>query len=914
MKKNTFIHGIFTMCTAGLFALLFSAGCSGLSADILRGGTDTETGGTQTAGKTVSVSFDCTDGVRMVLPSPALTGYTYTVTGTVSGGSAEPLLTGKTYAEVTASGAVTVDPGSWTFTVTAYSKSSQVLAGSVTADLTSGAETLPVTLYAVTGGTGSVSVTLNYPHGKGVTKVTAALYDSPVEAGSGAGQTITTGTDTDSVTFTEANVPSATAKFVRFFLYDGQGACLGLYTDSVYVVAGLASTATDTLSDINMFGVTVNILKDGSAWVGSGKVITLKKDSLSYDLTNASGSNATTGSVPYGTYEVYADGTDTGGTLTAETDGSAQADVDYYTVTLQTITGYTITAQSGSESPVLRGGSYSFTITLSEGYTDSTVSVTANGSTLTSAADGVYTVSGITAAQTVAVTGNVYAVTLDNQSATTAGTGEIYEKYGDGFYLESGCTTEMSGTANGITVPVKSGYAFGGYYTATGGSGTQYVGAAGKLTENADTELFTAAGTLYAKWTLNDVTSLTASTGDSEVTLSWTNPDAADFSKAVVTWTTTADTGTQLGTKDVSGTGGAAGTYTVTGLTNGTSYTFTVKAFDTSNNASSGMTVTQYPMYGMTETPITLAAGTDGTAGTGGTYVEFGDWPQTIKASGVTIVDETNTASNGYYVGSDGYYYAKVSAAPCESDYTFSDETTITSCSTYYFKVEPIKWRVLDASDTSKELVVAESILTNVCYYGTPSNRSLNSSTIYANNYKYSNIRVYLNGTKNQFVTDGGTATTYDVDWSDKGFLQTAFTSTARAKIQTTTVDNSADSTSCDGTDGTSSTYVCDDTNDKIFLLSEAEAVNTSYGYASSSTYDSVRRKKVCDYARATGAYMYTSSGDYQYCGWWWLRSPYYFDSCYGVRGGSCYGNANGIGGVCTADVGVAPALLLLLE
>jgi len=618
MKKNTFIHGIYTLCTAGLIALLFSAGCSGLSADILRGGTDTETGGTQTAGKTVSVSFDCTDGARMVFPSPALTDYTYTVTGTVSGGSAETLLTGKTYAEVTASGAVTVDPGSWTFTVAAYSGNSEVLAGSVTADLTSGAETLPVTLYAVTGGTGSVSVTLNYPAGKGVTKVTAALYDSPVEADREAGQTITTGTDTDSVTFMAANVPSATAKFVRFFLYDAQKVCLGSYTDSVYVVAGLTSTAAETLSDINMFGVTVNIRKDGSAWVGSGKVITLKKDSLSYDLTNASGSNAATGSVPYGTYEVYADGTDTGGTLTAETDGSAQADVDYYTVTLPTVTGCTIAAKSGSESPVLSGRSYSFTVTLSTGYTDSPVSVTANGITPT-VDTSVYIIKNITAAQTVAVsgvTGNVYAVTLDNQSATTAGTGTIYEKYGAGFYLESDCTNKMSTSANGITVPVKSGYTFGGYYTATGGSGTQYVGAAGKLTADEGTEPFTAAGTLYSKWIWNsEITSLTASTGDGEATLSWTTPGDSGFASIVVSWTPVTGTGSTTVTGVTAG--GTASTE-ITGLANGTSYTFTVKAVDTAGNESSGVSLTrnifkpaQPPVQGEATLPTITAAITD---------------------------------------------------------------------------------------------------------------------------------------------------------------------------------------------------------------------------------------------------------------------------------------------------------------
>ncbi|MCK9171785.1 MAG: fibronectin type III domain-containing protein, partial [Treponema sp.] len=409
----------------------------------------------------------------------------------------------------------------------------------------------------------------------------------------------------------------------------------------------------------------------------------------------------------------------------------------------------------------------------------------------------------------------------------------------------------------------------------------------------------------------DNVTSFAAATGDGQIKLSWTNPSDSDFSKAVVTWTTTADTSTQVGTEDVSGTAGAAGTYTVTGLTNGTSYTFTVKAFDTSNNASSGVTVTQYPMYGLTETPVTLAAGTDGTAGTSGTYVKFGDWPQTIKAGSVTV--STNTASNGYYYGSDGYYYANVSAAPYGT-YTFSDGTAVTGDSTYYFKVEPIKWRVLSGAGTSNALVAAESILTNIRYYGTINRRKLDSTTIYANNYKYSNIRAYLNGTANQYVTDGGTATSYDIDWTDKGFLQTAFTSTARAKIQTTTVDNSLEQMSYDGTDGTSSTYVCDDTNDKVFLLSEAEAVNTTYYAVYSAVGSSSKRmKKVCDYARATGAKMTTDQGYDQYCGWWWLRSPL-FCGDYSARVVQNSGNAGYNEDVDSTYDGVAPALLLSFQ
>ena len=99
-----------------------------------------------------------------------------------------------------------------------------------------------------------------------------------------------------------------------------------------------------------------------------------------------------------------------------------------------------------------------------------------------------------------------FAITLNNQSATTPGTTTIYEKYNTGYYTNNTATTQMTTSANGITVPQRTGYTFGGYYTATNGGGTQYIDANGKLTSSASTTNFSAAGTLYAKWTPNKYT------------------------------------------------------------------------------------------------------------------------------------------------------------------------------------------------------------------------------------------------------------------------------------------------------------------------------------------------------------------------------------------------------------------------
>ncbi len=295
--------------------------------------------------------------------------------------------------------------------------------------------------------------------------------------------------------------------------------------------------------------------------------------------------------------------------------------------------------------------------------------------------------------------------------------------------------------------------------------------------------------------------------------------------------------------------------------------------------------------------------------------VKFGDFPQTIAEDGITYSE--STVYNGWYLGSDGQFYEKVQEHGYSTYYKYSNGVSVakfnnTSPNYLYFKVEPIEWRVLtsDYNSTGQKLFLAEKILTaNVPYYGSISSRTLNDTTIYANNYKYSNIRAYLNGTKNQYVTDGGTSNTYTVDWSEKGFLQKAFTTSAQVLIETTSVDNSAASTNPDGNstlwNSGENTYACADTSDKIFLLSEQEVTTSAYGFAEYNSYGegNSRIRETTDYAKANSAYQSTTSG---YGGYWWFRSPTSNNSSWARHvsstGGNSYDHVNGCRkGVCPA-------------
>lgn len=96
-------------------------------------------------------------------------------------------------------------------------------------------------------------------------------------------------------------------------------------------------------------------------------------------------------------------------------DGASEPEPETYEVTLTEGTGYTIAVAEGSVSPVTEGGSFSFNVTVNDGYQGTPV-VKANGTELT-AVNGVYTIENITADQTVTVEGitaipNTYTVTL----------------------------------------------------------------------------------------------------------------------------------------------------------------------------------------------------------------------------------------------------------------------------------------------------------------------------------------------------------------------------------------------------------------------------------------------------------------------------------------------------------------------
>ena len=253
----------------------------------------------------------------------------------------------------------------------------------------------------------------------------------------------------------------------------------------------------------------------------------------------------------------------------------------------------------------------------------------------------------------------------------------------------------------------------------------------------------------------------------------------------------------------------------------------------------------------------------------------FGSYPQTHVTDSATLsalnAKTLNWVSYGYYSGtgstgsmtqSDYMKYADVThggskyravkftsyrpCRTCDTSSTEQDSNGYYTNTVYWFKYEPLRWRVLDPSSG---LVMCEDIIDSQAYsntiYGSNPYYNNPACTVYANDYATSSMRTWLND----------------------NFYNTAFTSTEQSDVKTTALDNSA-------WPGYSQ-YNSASTNDKLFLLSYSESTNTAYGFSSSTGSSATRYAQGSDYAKCQGLYVNNSPGsDYDKNSVWFLRSP----------------------------------------
>lgn len=205
-----------------------------------------------------------------------------------------------------------------------------------------------------------------------------------------------------------------------------------------------------------------------------------------------------------------------------------------------------------------------------------------------------------------------------------------------------------------------------------------------------------------------------------------------------------------------------------------------------------------------------------------GKTLTYGLYPQT-NVNDSTLVSALNglttPQSNGWYLYDD-VYYAKVSANPYQGAGTFDNGGAIVSGTTYWFKCEPITWNVL--SSGGEYLVLSSVLLDAHRFHSSTADWKNGDETIHANNYKYSEIR----------------------NWLNDDFYDCAF-ALGSSNIQLTTLE--------------------DGIQDKAFLLKTSDYTDSSYGFASKTD----RNCKTTDWARARGAYCASD----QYDGCYWTRT-----------------------------------------
>lgn len=256
-------------------------------------------------------------------------------------------------------------------------------------------------------------------------------------------------------------------------------------------------------------------------------------------------------------------------------------------------------------------------------------------------------------------------------------------------------------------------------------------------------------------------------------------------------------------------------------------------------------------------------------------YIYFGYYPQT-KVEDNKIIDKLNKKSGSlpdssnlynwkdcnYYIQSNVesfmYYididlnsdglndYRGIFFTKYRPEYTENESSSSNSVqydngyftnTVYWFKYEPIKWRIREEHD-GKALLASDLIIDSSDFYPTSEEDKFehNGGVGYANNYELSNVRKWLNN----------------------DFYNLAFNNQEKSIIVDELVDNSVDKT-----DRNAEKYTCNNTTDHIFLLSFYESMN--------ETNDS-RLAKGTDYAKAQGLLC-----DDNVYGYYRLRSP---DSC----------------------------------
>ncbi len=252
-----------------------------------------------------------------------------------------------------------------------------------------------------------------------------------------------------------------------------------------------------------------------------------------------------------------------------------------------------------------------------------------------------------------------------------------------------------------------------------------------------------------------------------------------------------------------------------------------------------------------------------------GDIIQFGSYPQTEVNETTSLKNAADAAtwnSYFYYIGNGSYdgcmtasdymkyadfvsggvryravkftkYRPKLTNYISKEEDSYQDDNGYFTNTTYYFKYEPLEWRVLDPS---AGLILCETVIDSQAFQNVVRFESdgwnfyIGVSSTYANNYAESSIRTWLNN----------------------DFYNTAFNTAQKGKIEPITVNN-------DAYRDVYSQFNAAPTTDPIFLLSHSEAQSSKYGFL----VHTERKSKSTDYAKCQGCRVNAGFSG------WWLRN-----------------------------------------
>ena len=189
----------------------------------------------------------------------------------------------------------------------------------------------------------------------------------------------------------------------------------------------------------------------------------------------------------------------------------------------------------------------------------------------------------------------------------------------------------------------------------------------------------------------------------------------------------------------------------------------------------------------------------------------------------------------------------------------------------YWFKYEPIKWRILTTSGNSAYIM---------------SDIALDSFSIQPNRKSENRDGLFADYNNSTGVPDGTYANNWEYcflrGWLNETFYNEVFNNLQKEIIKTMKLDNSARSSNPNeypkyygyGENAGKNKFAdqCKDTDDKIFLLSLRDITTTAYGFNKDVlAKDPARNLQATDFAKLHGAPMNTNDKKYVT---WYTRSP----------------------------------------